>query len=344
MNEAKSFPKKRWCKCFSLNLLTEYRTQLMGICAIGVILCHAAMPVNGVVLPKLIKLFFSLGNQGVDVFFFLSGIGMYYSLQKNPPLKEWYLKRFLAVGISYILLAIPFYIWYVADAGGTVFEFFCHLSLIGFWIENFGAWYLAVLIPLYLITPFLGRWIDKSKRRMLVTFAVVFGVFFVCLIGKACTEGVLQNVFSRFLRSTPYFLGYGLGNAIKEKRCISWWICPAFVVSFLVLTMFPNNLGFAYDILYVPIVMILSIISKFICEHLKWIDAALCWCGERSLELYLTNIFLPFMFRALPVWDGAWNKGNYAFYAIVIVLGILISQVVYMVKKKIQFTVGSARS
>ncbi len=335
MSELKLFPQSRGRFRFPLSNLTEYRTQLMGICAIGVILCHAVMPVNGVVLPWLVELFFSLGNQGVDVFFFLSGIGMYYSLQKNISLKEWYVKRLSAIGISYLILAIPFYGWYVTHAGGNILDFLCHLSLIGFWLENFGAWYIAVLLPLYMITPFMGKCIDKSKNRALTTCVFLFGVFFLCWIGRALTTGLWQNLFVRFLRSVPYFLGYGLGKAVREKRNVTWWIFPIFAALFLALTLLPDRISFAYNVLFIPIVMVLCVIARFTFAHVLWLDKVFCWCGKRSLELYLTNIFLPFMLRDIPIWDAVWNKGNYVFYAIVIVLGVAVSQAVYLAKKAI---------
>ncbi len=336
MNDVNTPQKKAPTRRFSLGLLSEYRMQLMGVCAIGVILCHANLSVSDVQLPLLIRYFFGLGNQGVDIFFLLSGLGMYYSLQRQEPLRTWYLKRFCAVCISYVLLATPFYIWFVADRGGTVLDFFAHLSFVGFWVEDFGAWYLAVLIPLYAVTPFVGRWIDSSRRREITAAAVILGVFSVCLIGKGFSEGVLNNVFSRFLHSPTYFLGYALGKEVKEKKSVSWWLFPIFTVLFFALTLLPDRFGFAYKVLYVPIVMLLCVIVKLVYTHIKWLNVVFCWCGVRSLELYLTNIFLPFVLRAVPVWDAPWNTGNYAFYAVVIALGVLISQLIYTVRSMIQ--------
>ena len=335
MNEVKK-PQNKAVFRFWLSWLSEYRMQVMGCCAIGVILCHASLSVSAVALPQVIKLLFGLGNQGVDVFFLLSGIGIYYSLQRGDKLGKWCLKRLCAVGISYLLIAVPFYAWYVADFGGNVLDFFSHLSMIGFWIENFGAWYLAVLIPLYIVAPFVGKFIEGRKHRTAVAWLIVISVFVICVIGKGFSTGVLNNVFSRFRHSAAFFVGYGLGKAVQDKRSVSWWICPAFAVLFLLLTRLPNRFGFAYLVLYIPLAMLLCAVASVAHKHVRWLDKVLCFCGKRSLELYLTNIFLPFVLRALPIWDAAWNTGNYAFYAIVIALGVTLSQVVYMVRVRIQ--------
>ena len=66
---------------FELEKLSKYRTPLMGIAAIMIVLCHANLydiQVNGIIRKML-----SFGNVGVDIFLFLSGIGCYYSLDKN---------------------------------------------------------------------------------------------------------------------------------------------------------------------------------------------------------------------------------------------------------------------
>ncbi len=66
---------------FNLNLLTKYRLELMGISAILIILCHSV--VEGVKMPLILSYLLSLGNAGVDIFLFLSGMNMYFSLKKK---------------------------------------------------------------------------------------------------------------------------------------------------------------------------------------------------------------------------------------------------------------------
>ncbi len=78
---------------FSLSLLSGYRTELMGISILGVIICHAC---QHCVLPPLLRRILSLGNICVDLFLFLGGMGMYFSLQKvfqkqrGEGLGSWY--------------------------------------------------------------------------------------------------------------------------------------------------------------------------------------------------------------------------------------------------------------
>lgn len=101
---------KKWvrkCKIvynFNLSNLSTYRQEMMGLSIAMVLLCHARM--DGAALPSLILSLLSLGNWGVDIFFLLSGVGIYYSLQKcdnqGTSLRSWYLKRFKRILIPYL--------------------------------------------------------------------------------------------------------------------------------------------------------------------------------------------------------------------------------------------------
>ena len=64
-------------KAIEWNDLSRYRGELMGIAMLFIILFH-------VYLPRQHAFFglHRLGNVGVDMFFFLSGIGLWYSWSK----------------------------------------------------------------------------------------------------------------------------------------------------------------------------------------------------------------------------------------------------------------------
>lgn len=66
--------------------ISKHRTALMGIAAIMILLCHSARRIS---MPSAIAYPLSFLNIGVDIFLFLSGMGIYYSLS--------YLKRTTSV-------------------------------------------------------------------------------------------------------------------------------------------------------------------------------------------------------------------------------------------------------
>lgn len=65
--------------------LSRYRGVLMGIAIIMIVLFHVALPRSSA--------FFGLkrmGNMGVDIFFFLSGIGLWFAWTKRPDVLHFY--------------------------------------------------------------------------------------------------------------------------------------------------------------------------------------------------------------------------------------------------------------
>ena len=68
-------------KKIDLELLSKYRTPLMGLSALLIIICHAST--YHVEMPPVVRFLLSFGNVGVDIFLFLSGVGCCYSLNRG---------------------------------------------------------------------------------------------------------------------------------------------------------------------------------------------------------------------------------------------------------------------
>ena len=66
---------------FNLNQISKYRAELMGVSTLLILLCHAAG--NDVLMPKWLMYVVAQGQLGVDIFLFLSGMGLYYSLSTH---------------------------------------------------------------------------------------------------------------------------------------------------------------------------------------------------------------------------------------------------------------------
>lgn len=75
-------------------LLSKYRTVIMGFAALWILYFHSyalifkSIPILGEIEEFIRK----IGFCGVDIFFFLSGIGLTFSIKKYS-IKEFYYKR-----------------------------------------------------------------------------------------------------------------------------------------------------------------------------------------------------------------------------------------------------------
>lgn len=80
----------------------------MGFATVCILLCHAKL--HSVIMLDILLKIMALGQDGVQIFLFLSGIGIYFSissLQNNINLWAWYKKRFLRLFLSYLIIYTP---------------------------------------------------------------------------------------------------------------------------------------------------------------------------------------------------------------------------------------------
>ncbi len=147
----------------SIHAISQYRSELLGIATLMIILTHSIAVIS---FPSMINKILAYGSTGVDVFLFLSGIGLYYSVKKNNNKVMFYKKRFDKVFITYFFIAGLWYgIKYLIFERGKIVKFLYELTTLSFWNEHLGAWYVALLIPLYLIYPFYYNYIESKKRH-----------------------------------------------------------------------------------------------------------------------------------------------------------------------------------
>lgn len=86
----------------SLEYLSKYRTQYMGLAIIILMFCHSTVSIptglNNVLLGVR-----ALCQCGVDIFMLLSGLGCYYSFSNTPKTSAFWKKRFIKILIPYII-------------------------------------------------------------------------------------------------------------------------------------------------------------------------------------------------------------------------------------------------
>ncbi len=81
--------------------LTAYRSELFGIATLMIVLCHS---VSIVPFPGGLATLISYGTMGVNIFLFLSGIGLYYSLKNKADCWIYKKQRFNRVIGPYVFI------------------------------------------------------------------------------------------------------------------------------------------------------------------------------------------------------------------------------------------------
>lgn len=297
--------------------LSKFRTELMGVATLLILICHIHLVVGDT--PFTLFLYKWSVSQGVEMFLFLSGIGLSFSLEMNKDkesLSSWYKRRFLRVLIPYMLIATP---WYVARGiinVDSVCEILYVLSTIAYWTESQGAWFIALILPLYLLAPILHKLIN-GRKGSLMTFLSVLGM----ILYSAFYD---NHALSVVCKSYGFILGMYSYRFLKSKTNINLCILVTVVIALLILMpMFSDKIRSAWTamFLYMPMACYLferSDISRKILASL----------GKISLESYLINVTLISLFSKFTQfknWGVFVNCCNWLIFAkIVNVLSALI--------------------
>lgn len=321
-----------------LSDLSLRRTQLMGVAALMILVCHASA--SHVLMPHWLSKLMDLGNYGVDIFLLLSGLGLYYSLDKNPITSIWggviYLKRrCYRILIPYWIVYVPYCIVFLLLGIYSFGKSLLCLSAMEYWLFHRGAWFVSLILILYLLAPALYRLISE-KNSWAWTIVLISVITVLCKINVGIPDryNVLFNIQFAFSRVPSFVLGMVAGRACKENKTITVIWLVALAIAGLALAKV-LRLGYLTAWMIIPLVVyVINVILEWAQE--SWIKESMTFLGKISLESYLTNIALGSMLSTLvPAYiSSPLFYGKYLQYAIVIVVGLLLAWVISRISAK----------
>ncbi|WP_416988270.1 acyltransferase family protein, partial [Alistipes putredinis] len=202
--------------------------------------------------------------------------------------------------------------------------FLYRLSTLNYWLEHKGFWYIAMLIPLYFLTPFYARIIDKTKYQTLLTVTLCIILLLISTI-KIENNNLFSHVWNNtafvLQRIPSYLIGYYMAPSILKGKKVNLLKLTGIIAGcFLVIKIiFPANTFWEWLEIY-PIMLV----SYFFIKKSVWIKRICTFMGQISLESYLTNGCMILLIGLLP-WETTLdhlNYGNYLRYTLIIVTGI----------------------
>ena len=280
---------KKW----NLYGISESRSILMGLSTIMIVFFHCFSLRFYQLIPNefIAKLFSFLrlnSNIGVDIFLFLSAVGLYFSLSKDYNVKSFYKKRVVRIIPAFLIVAI---IYYIFEHVG-ILVLLRNTTLISFYL--FGVrdfWFFALILPLYFLYPFLYKSINKyGIKSLLIELLIVIGLtFFIMYVFPS----VYINIEIALTRIPVFLIGAYFGKCINSKKEIN----SLYVLLSLGLFIIFNYLLFNYKInpyifvRYIDCILAISIIFMvsylYSKKKIKIIEISLLFMGTYSLEVYL---------------------------------------------------------
>lgn len=288
--------------------INRYRRPILGFCILEVIFLHADFAFFNGPLSYAFNLLWE-----VDIFFFLSGLGLYYSFTRDEALLPFYRRRlhrvysrYWPVLLVYELSVFTVFIRYGILPGNT-FPFLRQLLgnvfLVGWYVNlnNQFNWYIQSLMAFYLFAPPLILLIRQAQgSRKKCGFLLGF-----CVVSQICFFG--SGLLIAYSRLIAFVLGILAADFAVRKETLRLNV-PVMLILFVIGNglcywgnAFPIELSMAYGLCWYPSLLVLPgalyllPLVFALCEKhrpLRWISEGFAVLGNYSLEAYLVNVLV----------------------------------------------------
>lgn len=201
-----------------------------------------------------------------------------------------------------------------------IWNYLFGLTTLRFYVSHDAPWFIAALLPLYLLAPLLNRFINKYQWK--ATILMIGMLYATLLIPSSFSLDLLNNVISNIqfvtVRATCFVMGMGLGQAIKEKKTINLMWILLLAVNGLLIVALTRHLVYGYFFFTLPLLLLFCLLVEHSGDLLS---KSTRFMGKISLESYLLNGFLPKMVIFLFTVFGLSKGNNVIPYLIACILG-----------------------
>ena len=200
----------------------------MGFAIIWIYLFHSQFGQNVPILNNII----GFGAHGVDIFFFLSALGLSHSLSKNPRIKDFYWRRFWRIiPTFFFFLVVVHFLGVLLDFPHptSILQLSCWYSTLGWWINGlfanqycyFYEWYIPTLLLFYAFAPLLFN--CSTKTLVCITVLSMLASLFLSYYE------FLNSIYWSFQRVAIYVSGFIVYRIFMRdsskniKKMLAWY-------------------------------------------------------------------------------------------------------------------------
>lgn len=299
-----------------LEQISKHRTYLMGLSIIGILLYHQYF-----VHDIWLQVFVRFGGWGVEIFMFLSGLGITYSLKRNN-LPKYYGNRLRRILPAYLIsIALFFLILLISEE-------YTDSSWTGA-VERW--WFIKAILLFYLIAPLLKKVLDKWRWKGFI--AILTADFFLLAFSYSklmpqifganhllmeCTTRLPAFVLGMSMVLMPDYAKLIVGGGMRKYLLIPL-LFSAMAIRVLTARkaagVIPSDLivnGVWHAFLFVTQRIIFCFITPAVClvvSRFTPFSKAISLCGALSLELYLLHELIFWKAFSIFAWmpGGCWS-------------------------------------
>ena len=289
-------------KKLDYSILSKRRNDLFGISIVSIVIFHYFL-LSKLVLAAEYKAL--VGSVGVPIFLVLSGMGLFFSMSKNPDLKNFYKKRLVRVLIPYFIVScVHFLVRYVIIEGKNFVQFLKGVFFVDFFTKGDSQfWFICLILIMYVFFPLFFKLFQSGKKNFLkLVILVGVVVAFNFALGKLA-PAFYKNIEVMLTRIPAFIIGVYIGEKVYNKRPVQipfWVIVGLGSAVFVYFSIKKSVLGVAppagviirygetvYSLL---LMMVLSLVLEAI-QSLTF--SKICaFFGAMSLELYMVHVSL----------------------------------------------------
>lgn len=295
---------------FEIDTISKYRTELMGISILGIMLAHiwGWTEIQNDIIQKMIDLFSRLSH--TNGFLLLSGFGLFYSMSKyitppacrnltvsRPIIYSFWRRRVMRLVIPFLVISCPFYVYSDLYINHDILEYILDQSSLYFWFYgNNGMWYISISILLYFCFPLFYSLINNKFSNCLLlcffVYAIVFG------ISKMFPEYYQMTVLG-LPKISIFIFGCYVGYLAYSHRTINMLLLALLVLPVIYLmgklkqtdAFFSNPYEDCVRLITIPLCCLaLNVITRI--KFLKVIMVILRFLGKYSLELFVLHMLM----------------------------------------------------
>lgn len=294
--------------------ISKHRAEYMGVAMIIIILFHVSLPRTDA--------FYGLrrmGNLGVDIFLFLSGIGLWFSWAKSATAidgaastvrefgRQWalfYWRRLRRIYPVWLIMASLYYVPRYIEKG--ICDLAATVDLLGdvlinwdFWLhDELTFWYVPATMMLYIFAP---PYMQLIRRHPVYRWLVVLMVAWCIMVQYVAPIHQAVGHIEIFWSRVPiFFLGINIGEAVRQRRTIDgeaiWMILTMFVMTLGACIWLEQELHgkfplFLERMLYIPLaVSTVLLLGEVFRRSTPLVNRIFAWVGGISLEVYLVHV------------------------------------------------------
>jgi len=272
--------------------ISKARNFIYGFAIIWIMFFHCGLSPSTNFLTD-IK---SHGNCGVEIFFLLSGICLYYSYAKNKDTLEFYKRRAKRLFPPYIIIYGIVFICFDLIATFNIGQFLLDITMLDFWLHGLGRvpWFMNAIIVFYLLYPLIYKVIfneKKTKKILGIITLILISITVIILIVKFAPH---IRIFAA--RIPIFIIGCFAGKYVYENRSVKLWHILLLILLLIgtgVLFHFTPKIWWTRNLYYIflssSLVLLLSQIFKLFDRFAPFMNKPLMFLGTITLEIYLCH-------------------------------------------------------